>query len=123
MSIENYPAFNYKPPSDLTPRSCRWHQGFCNDSYLPTSRGFESFLGYHTGGEDYYAHTWPDAQSTYDFFDGKEADTAANGTYSAVRALNPSIKIFSRKNTQSVLHNFSLLLLFNYPTTFERALR
>ncbi len=27
----------------------KWHLGFCNRDYLPTSRGFSSFSGYYTG--------------------------------------------------------------------------
>ncbi len=63
--------------------SNRWHLGYCNDSYLPTSRGFESFYGFFMGGEDYYTHSWPGA-GVYDFFDDQEVDLSANGTYSTV---------------------------------------
>ena len=34
----------------------RWHLGFCNWKYTPTYRGFDSFLGYYVGAEDYYTH-------------------------------------------------------------------
>ncbi|KAH8059678.1 sulfuric ester hydrolase [Aureococcus anophagefferens] len=37
----------------------KWNVGFCNDAYLPTSRGFDRFLGYHSSGVDYYAWTVP----------------------------------------------------------------
>lgn len=36
---------------------CRWHLGFCNERYTPTRRGFDSFLGFYTGTQDYYKHT------------------------------------------------------------------
>ncbi|XP_046371687.2 arylsulfatase B-like [Haliotis rufescens] len=32
----------------------KWHLGFCNWNYTPTFRGFDSFLGYYNGAEDYY---------------------------------------------------------------------
>ena len=32
----------------------RWHLGFCNWSYTPTYRGFDSFFGFYTGQQDYY---------------------------------------------------------------------
>ncbi|XP_046561442.1 arylsulfatase B-like isoform X2 [Haliotis rubra] len=32
----------------------KWHLGFCNWMYTPTYRGFDSFLGYYNGAEDYY---------------------------------------------------------------------
>ena len=35
----------------------RWHLGYCNESYLPTRRGFESHIGYWGGSEDYYSHS------------------------------------------------------------------
>ncbi|XP_064601366.1 arylsulfatase B-like [Liolophura sinensis] len=35
----------------------KWHLGFCNWKYVPTFRGFDSFLGYYGGAEDYYTHT------------------------------------------------------------------
>ncbi|WAR29518.1 ARSB-like protein [Mya arenaria] len=40
----------------------KWHLGFCNWKYTPTFRGFDSFMGYYSGMEDYYTHirdgTW-----------------------------------------------------------------
>ena len=38
--------------------------GFYKWAYTPTFRGFNSFYGYYTGVEDYYAHT----NGAYDFF-------------------------------------------------------
>lgn len=32
----------------------RWHLGFCRWQYTPTYRGFDSFLGFYTGAQDYY---------------------------------------------------------------------
>ncbi|XP_014677063.1 PREDICTED: arylsulfatase B-like isoform X2 [Priapulus caudatus] len=34
----------------------KWHLGFCKWAYTPLERGFDSFLGYYTGSEDYYTH-------------------------------------------------------------------
>jgi arylsulfatase A-like enzyme len=34
----------------------KWHLGDCHEGYLPTSRGFDSFVGYLAGAESYYHH-------------------------------------------------------------------
>jgi hypothetical protein len=35
----------------------QWHLGFCDERYTPTFRGFDSFLGFLNGVEDYFSHT------------------------------------------------------------------
>lgn len=35
----------------------KWHLGFARPSDTPEQRGFDTFLGYFVGGEDYYDHT------------------------------------------------------------------
>jgi arylsulfatase A-like enzyme len=35
----------------------KWHLGFYKWEHTPTFRGFNSFLGYYSGGEDYFKHT------------------------------------------------------------------
>lgn len=37
--------------------SRRWHMGFYSWQHTPTWRGYQSFLGFYGGGEDYFAHT------------------------------------------------------------------
>jgi len=32
----------------------KWHLGFCKDAYLPTSRGFDEFVGFMGGAQNYY---------------------------------------------------------------------
>jgi len=34
----------------------KWHLGDCDKRYLPTARGFDHFLGYMAGAQDYYNH-------------------------------------------------------------------
>lgn len=34
----------------------QWHMGFYKWDYTPTFRGFSSFLGFYSGGEDYFTH-------------------------------------------------------------------
>ncbi|XP_053394849.1 arylsulfatase B-like [Mercenaria mercenaria] len=47
----------------------KWHLGFCNWDCTPTNRGFDSFLGYYNGQEDYYNKT---ILNGIDFHDNKE---------------------------------------------------
>ncbi|CAB9514428.1 Arylsulfatase I [Seminavis robusta] len=34
----------------------KWHVGYADWKMTPTFRGFETFFGFYTGGEDYFAH-------------------------------------------------------------------
>jgi hypothetical protein len=34
----------------------KWHLGFFKWAYTPTFRGFDSFVGFYSGGEDYFSH-------------------------------------------------------------------
>ena len=58
----------------------RWHLGFCNDSYLPLSRGFDTFNGYLGGSADYYTHS---KNGGYDYRKNNEIDIDAKGIYQA----------------------------------------
>lgn len=42
----------------------KWHLGFFKWQYTPTFRGFQSFYGFYSGGEDYFTHM---AGNAYDF--------------------------------------------------------
>ena len=48
----------------------KWHLGVCNSSYLPTSRGFDTFYGHYSGAVDYRGHFIKRSKNFYhDFFD------------------------------------------------------
>ena len=42
--------------ADLAQNSLRWHLKFCDERYLPTRRGFDSFKGSLLGAEDHCRH-------------------------------------------------------------------
>ena len=42
----------------------KWHAGFYKWEMTPTFRGFSSFVGFYSGGEDYFTH---EAGGAYDF--------------------------------------------------------
>eukprot|EP00927_Polykrikos_kofoidii_P058245 TRINITY_DN5263_c0_g1_i1.p1 TRINITY_DN5263_c0_g1~~TRINITY_DN5263_c0_g1_i1.p1 ORF type:complete len:519 (-),score=53.10 TRINITY_DN5263_c0_g1_i1:136-1692(-) len=44
--------------------SGKWHLGLTTWQHTPTFRGFESYVGYYTGGEGYFTHT---TSGLYDF--------------------------------------------------------
>ena len=34
----------------------KWHLGFFRTDYCPQNRGFDHFMGFYTGSEDFYTH-------------------------------------------------------------------
>jgi len=46
--------------------SGKWNVGWYNWDYWPMNRGFDSWLGYHTGSVDYFNHTFVDG--VFDFW-------------------------------------------------------
>ena len=92
----------------------KWHLGFCHESYLPTRRGFDSYYGYWTGGQDYYQHahisvTEPKV-SGYDFREGEEVARSARGTYSTHLFADRAGKIIKDSSSNSA--PFFLYLAF-----------
>ncbi|XP_064600138.1 arylsulfatase I-like isoform X2 [Liolophura sinensis] len=73
----------------------KWHLGFCNWSYTPTYRGFDSFLGYYQGAEDYYTHK---IALGYDFRFNKEVYKNTKGEYSTNTFERRAVEIISSHN-------------------------
>ena len=64
--------------------SSRWHVGSCNSSYLPQSRGFDSFRGVWHAGTDHYNYITETGLNAYDLHYNDNIDTDNDGTYSSV---------------------------------------
>ncbi|WAR29520.1 ARSB-like protein [Mya arenaria] len=58
----------------------KWHLGFCDWKYTPTYRGFDSFMGYYNGAEDYFTHI---RDNGYDFRFNTSVHHPPEGEYSA----------------------------------------
>ncbi len=99
----------------------RWHLGYCNEKYLPTSRGFDTFYGFYNGGEGYYDHlTTLGGGVIYDFVDNEVVDDSAAGTYSGVsksRNINKLMAYLDRN--YYILHIFRPCLLTEPRRSYE----
>jgi len=75
----------------------KWHLGFCNENYLPTRRGFDTFYGFYLGEEDHYVHNREphkgDKTPGYDFRNQDDVDYSANGTYSSILFGERAVKV------------------------------
>ena len=120
------PSFPYGMPSDETflPELLReagydthmigkWHLGLCDERYTPTFRGFNSFLGYLLGAEDYFAHTREyNGANGLDFRNGSAPNVfptalkTASGQYST--------EIFSRAAVDLIANHDTDIPLFLY---------
>ncbi|XP_064623534.1 arylsulfatase B-like [Lineus longissimus] len=79
----------------------KWHLGFCNLSYTPLHRGFNSHYGYYNGAEDYFLHDRQYGSSIdgYDFRDNSEPDDGARGTYSTFLFAKRARQIITNHDT------------------------
>lgn len=100
----------------------KWHVGYCNVSYVPTGRGFDSFYGYYMGAEDYYTHIYDNLQRTdypehfqgLDFWDDLKP-VYKNGVYSTEIYANKSIEIIRSHNASKPFFLYYAFQSVHYP--------
>ena len=102
-------AEKFKEAGYKTHASGKWHLGFYKWEFTPTFRGFDSFLGFYSGGEDYFTH---ESSGGYDFRRdtsprcGKgcsEIDWQDKGKYSTTVFTREAVRVVEEHDTSDPL--------------------
>ncbi|XP_023345276.1 arylsulfatase I [Eurytemora carolleeae] len=74
----------------------KWHLGYCSWDYTPTRRGFDSFFGFYSHGEDYYNRVTQDSTDMFSGYDLRENEAVSfkgSGRYSANVFSDQAVKV------------------------------
>eukprot|EP00041_Stephanoeca_diplocostata_P035653 m.1265026 g.1265026 ORF g.1265026 m.1265026 type:complete len:291 (+) comp24737_c0_seq1:139-1011(+) len=78
----------------------KWHLGFETAAFTPLGRGFKSYFGYLSGGEDYFTHT---AGNFLDLHDNDKPAYNFGGDYSTILFANKTIDVVLAHKTTAPL--------------------
>ena len=82
----------------------KWHLGFCNEDYLPTQRGFDTFFGQYSQQTDHFTRV--DSQNKhigagYDLWRNETLSTDGAGTYSSKLWSDETVSLLDKLNMSS----------------------
>lgn len=91
----------------------KWHMGFCKWDYTPTFRGFDSYIGYYDGSEDYFTHV---KDNWYDLHKEIGPNCGFNCSEIYDRRGDYSVNIFSERAVEIIedLEDEPLFLYLSY---------
>jgi arylsulfatase B/arylsulfatase I/J len=120
---ETVMAEKFKEAGYATAASGKWHVGFYKKEMTPTFRGFDSFLGFYGGGEDYMTHM---NSGAYDFRRDSRPHCGTNcseinaedaGTYSTHVFTREAIRVISEHDTTKPLFLYlAYQVMLNLPS-------
>jgi hypothetical protein len=87
--------------------------GFCDEAYLPTNRGFDSFTGFLVGGGDKYSHQRKDS-SGYDLYYNQVPDKSVSGNYSLDIVIDRVASVIQNHQTRTFTSREESASCFDY---------
>ncbi|XP_070542473.1 arylsulfatase B-like [Ptychodera flava] len=104
----------------------KWHLGYCNDSYIPTNRGFDHFYGFYLGSVDYWSHRTsekgPYGTGKYNGFDFRDdgervEGEGIDGVYTSVLFKERLNKIVAEHDASTPMYMYLAFQLPHSPVT------
>ncbi|XP_050023704.3 arylsulfatase B-like [Dermacentor andersoni] len=82
----------------------KWHLGHSSWNHTPTMRGFDSFLGYVTGTQDYYTHVFELlGMCGFDFWFNRQLLWNASGTYTTHLLTQRAVSVINQHDVSKPL--------------------